>query len=51
MEETISGTEDCIKNMGKTIKENAKCKKTLTQNIQDNPGHNEKTKLTDNRSR
>ena len=33
MEERISGTEDSIENMGTTIKENAKCKKILTQNI------------------
>ena len=34
MEERISGTEDSIGNMDTTIKENAKCKKSLTQNIQ-----------------
>ena len=33
MEERISGEEDSIDNIGKTIKENAKCKKILTQNI------------------
>jgi predicted RNase H-like nuclease (RuvC/YqgF family) len=33
MGEIISGGEDSIKNMDTTIKENAKCKKTLTQNI------------------
>jgi hypothetical protein len=33
MEERISGAEDSIKNMDTTIKENAKCKKILTQNI------------------
>jgi hypothetical protein len=32
MEEKISGAEDSIENMGKTIKDNAKCKKILTQN-------------------
>ena len=32
MEERISGGEDSIQNMGTTIKENAKCKKILTQN-------------------
>jgi chromosome segregation ATPase len=32
MEERISGAEDSIGNMGTTIKENAKCKKILTQN-------------------
>ena len=35
MEERISGTEDSTENMGTTIKENAKCKKILTQNIQE----------------
>jgi hypothetical protein len=35
MEERISGSEDCIGNMDITIKENAKCKKILTQNIQE----------------
>ena len=33
MEERISGAEDCIENMGTTIKENAKYKMILTQNI------------------
>jgi hypothetical protein len=35
MEERISGAEDSIENMGTTIKENAQCKKILTQNIQE----------------
>ena len=35
MEEKISSAEDSIENMEKTIKENAKCKKILTQNIQE----------------
>jgi hypothetical protein len=35
MEERISGAENSIENMNTTIKENAKCKKILTQNIQD----------------
>jgi predicted nucleic acid-binding Zn-ribbon protein len=35
MEERISGAEDSIENIGTTIKENGKCKKTLTQNIQE----------------
>ena len=35
MEERISGGEDSIKNIGTTIKENAKCKNILTQNIQE----------------
>jgi chromosome segregation ATPase len=35
MEERISGEEDSIENIGTTIKENGKCKKILTQNIQE----------------
>ena len=35
MEERISGAEDSIENMDPTIKENAKCKKILTQNTQE----------------
>jgi hypothetical protein len=35
MEERISGAEHSIENMDKTIKENAKCKLILTQNIQE----------------
>jgi hypothetical protein len=35
MEERISGTEDYIENISTTIKEIAKCKKILTQNIQE----------------
>ena len=35
IEETISGTEDSIENIGTTIKENTKCKKILTQNNQE----------------
>jgi chromosome segregation ATPase len=35
IEERISGAEDSIENMGTTIKENEKCKKILTQNIQE----------------
>jgi chromosome segregation ATPase len=34
MEERIPGAEDSIENISTTIKENAKCKKILTQNIQ-----------------
>jgi hypothetical protein len=34
MEERISGASDSIDNMDTTKKENAKCKKILTQNIQ-----------------
>jgi hypothetical protein len=35
IEERISGTEDSIENNDKTIKEYVKCKKILTQNIQE----------------
>jgi predicted acetyltransferase len=35
MGERISGAENSIENMGTTIKENAKCKEILTQNIQE----------------
>jgi hypothetical protein len=35
MEERTSGAEDSIENMDLTIKGNAKCKKILTQNIQE----------------
>jgi hypothetical protein len=35
MEERISDAEDSIENMDITAKENAKCKKILTQNIQE----------------
>jgi uncharacterized coiled-coil protein SlyX len=35
MEERISGAEDSIENMDTTIKENARCKKILNQNIKE----------------
>ena len=35
MEDRISGTQDSIENIGTTINENTKCKKILTQNIQE----------------
>ena len=35
IEERISGAEDTIENIDTTIKENTKCKKILTQNIQE----------------
>ena len=35
MEERISGAEDSLQNIGTTIKENTKCKRILTQNIQE----------------
>jgi hypothetical protein len=50
MEETISGAEDSIGNMDTTIKENAKCRDPNSKHP-GNPGHNEKIKPTNNRSR
>jgi uncharacterized coiled-coil protein SlyX len=35
IEERISGAEDTIENIDTTMKENAKCKKNLTQNTQE----------------
>jgi uncharacterized coiled-coil DUF342 family protein len=35
MEERISGAEDSVENISTTIKENSKCRKILTQNIQE----------------
>jgi uncharacterized coiled-coil protein SlyX len=35
IEERISGAEDTIEKIDTTVKENAKCKKILTQNIQE----------------
>ena len=35
IEERISGAEDTIENIDTTVRENAKCKKPLTQNIQE----------------
>jgi uncharacterized coiled-coil protein SlyX len=35
VEERISGAEDTIENINTAIKENAKCKKILAQNIQE----------------
>ena len=35
MEERISGAEDTTENIDTIVKENAKCKKILTQNIQE----------------
>ena len=51
MEDRISGAEDSIEDINTTIKENAKCKKDPKSKHTGNPGHNEKTKPTDNRSR
>jgi DNA-binding FrmR family transcriptional regulator len=46
MEERISGTEDTIENIDTAIKENAKCKKILTQNIQEIQDAMRRLKLT-----
>jgi hypothetical protein len=51
MEERISGAEDSIENICKSSKENAKCKKDPSSKHPGKPGHNEKTKPTDTRSR
>ena len=51
MEERISDTEDSIENMDTTIKENAKCKNILTQNIQEIQDTMRRPKPTDNWSR
>ena len=51
MEERISSAEESIGNMGTTIKENAKCKKVLTQNIQEIQDTMRRPKTIDNRSR
>jgi cell division protein FtsL len=51
IEERISDAEDSIQNIDPRIKENAKCKKILTQNIQEIKENNEKTKSKDNRYR
>jgi hypothetical protein len=51
MEERISGAEDSIENIGTTTKENAKCKKDPMSKHPGNPGHNEKTKTMNNKSK
>ena len=50
MEERISGAEDTMKNIDTTIKEIVKCRVPNPKHP-GNPGHNEKTKPTNNRSR
>ena len=45
MEERMSGVEDSIENMDTTIKENAKCKRILTENIQEIQGTMTRPKL------
>jgi chromosome segregation ATPase len=49
VEERPSGTEDTIENIDTTLKDNEKCKKLLTQNIQEN--QDTITKPKDNRYR
>jgi hypothetical protein len=51
MKERISGAEDSIENIGKTIKKKYKMQKDPNSKHSGNPGHNEKTKPTDSRSR
>jgi hypothetical protein len=51
MEAKISHAEDSVENMDTMIKENAKCKEIPNSKHPANPGHNEKTKLKDNRYR
>jgi hypothetical protein len=51
MEERISGADDSIENIDKTIKGNGKCKKSPKTKHPKYPGHNEKTKHKDNKYR
>jgi hypothetical protein len=51
MKERISGAEDSIENIHKTIKENAKLKKILTQNIQEIQDTRRRYKPKDNKYR
>ena len=51
IEERISGAEDTIENIDTTVKEHAKCKKFLTQNIQEIQDTMRKPKLEINRYR
>jgi hypothetical protein len=50
-EERISGAEDAIETIDTIVKGNTKSKKLLNSKHPANPGHNEKTKLKDNRYR
>jgi predicted nucleic acid-binding Zn-ribbon protein len=50
MEEGISGAEDTIENIGTPTKEKWKMQKDPNSKHPGYPGHNEKTKSTDNRS-
>ena len=49
IKDRISEAEDTIKNIDTIVKENAKCKKLLTQNNPENPAYDEKTKPKDNK--
>jgi uncharacterized coiled-coil protein SlyX len=51
IEERISEPEDTIQDIDIIVKENTKIKEFLSQNIQENPGHNEKTQPENNRYR
>ena len=51
MEERISGAEDSIENISTTVKKQCKMQTDPNSKHPGNPGHNEKTKTTDNRSR
>jgi hypothetical protein len=51
MEEIISGAEDSIEKMNTKIKENAKCKNILTQNIQEIQDTMKRPNLRNNRCR
>jgi uncharacterized coiled-coil protein SlyX len=51
MEERISRADDTIENIDTTVKENAKCKKLLTQNIQEIQDTMRRPKPKDNRYR
>jgi uncharacterized coiled-coil protein SlyX len=51
IEERISGAENTIEDIDITVRENAKCKKILTQNIQEIHDTMKKIKPKDNRYR
>ena len=51
IEERISGVEDTVEDIGTTVKENSKHKKTPNPKHPENSGHNEKTKSKVNRNR
>ena len=51
IEDRISGAEDTIENIDTKVKENTKCKKILTQNIQEIKDPMRRQKPKDNRYR